>query len=85
MNSLNKYLKLIEERPDFFINTGEVGEIKIIKDAERIRREQKKLRAELHNHGKPEEWIDIGVLAEDQSEGIGRRNWHKSISLDFVK
>ena len=66
MDSLTKYLALIEKHPEFFVNTGEVGEIKIIKDIERIRAEQKKMQARLRETGNPEEWIDIGILAEDQ-------------------
>jgi len=66
MNTLKKYLKLIEERPDMFRNTGETGEIKIITDEKRILAEQKKIRARLKKEGKPSNWIDIGVLSEDQ-------------------
>lgn len=66
MNTLKKYLKLIEERPDMFRNTGESGEIKIIADEKRIRAEQKKIRAKLKKEGKPTNWIDIGILSEDQ-------------------
>ena len=56
----------MEDCPEFFTNTGEIGEIKIVKNPERIRTEQKQLRAELCEQGKPDDWIDIGVLAEDQ-------------------
>lgn len=66
MNTLKKYLKLIEERPDMFRNTGEKGEIKIITDEKRILAEQKKIRAKLKKEGKPSNWIDIGILSEDQ-------------------
>jgi ADP-ribose pyrophosphatase len=66
MNTLKKYLKLIEERPDMFRNTGEAGEIKIITDEKRILAEQKKIRAKLKKEGKPSNWIDIGILSEDQ-------------------
>lgn len=66
MNTLKKYLKLIEERPDMFRNTGETGEIKIITDEKRILAEQKKIRAKLKKEANPPHWIDIGVLAEDQ-------------------
>jgi ADP-ribose pyrophosphatase len=66
MNTLKKYLKLIEERPDMFRNTGKKGEIKIITDEKRILAEQKKIRAKLKKEGKPTNWIDIGVLSEDQ-------------------
>jgi len=66
MDSLDRYLNLMQERPEFFINTGESGEIKIIKDVRRIRKEQKRLQAELRSQGKPDEWIEIGVLAEDE-------------------
>lgn len=66
MNTLKKYLKLIEERPDLFRNTGEAGEIKIITDEKRILAEQKKIRARLKKEGKSSNWIDIGILSEDQ-------------------
>ncbi len=66
MNALKKYLKLIEELPDLFRNKGEKGEIKIITDEKRILAEQKKIRAKLKKEGKPSNWIDIGILSEDQ-------------------
>jgi ADP-ribose pyrophosphatase len=66
MDALKKYLRLIEERPDMFRNTGEAGEIKIIADEKRILAEQKKIRAKLKKEGKPSNWIDIGILSEDQ-------------------
>lgn len=66
MNSLKKYFSLIHEHPDWFINKGEVGEIKIITDEKRILAEQKKIRARLKKEGNPPNWIDIGVLSEDQ-------------------
>jgi ADP-ribose pyrophosphatase len=66
MDSLNKYFSLIQEHPEFFINTGEQGEIKIITDENLIRSEQKKILARLKKEGHPPQWIDIGVLAEDQ-------------------
>ncbi|HSL46432.1 MAG TPA: NUDIX hydrolase, partial [Anaerolineales bacterium] len=44
----------------------EPGEIKVITDPARIRREQRKIRTRLRKEGKPACWIDIGVLAEDQ-------------------
>lgn len=34
MNSLQKYLALVHERPDMFRNSGDIGEIKIITDGE---------------------------------------------------
>ncbi len=66
MNSLRKYLTLMQEHPDWFRNKGEVGEIKIITDHKRILAEQRKIRAKLKKEGKPLCWIDVGVLAEDQ-------------------
>lgn len=66
MNSLQKYLTLMQDRPYLFSNKGEKGEIKIITDKKRILVEQKKIRAKLKKEGKPSCWIDVGVLAEDQ-------------------
>jgi ADP-ribose pyrophosphatase len=66
MDSLTKYLALLQEHPQWFANKGEEGEFKIITDPVRIRREQRKIRARLKKEGKPSCWIDIGVLAEDQ-------------------
>jgi ADP-ribose pyrophosphatase len=66
MNTLEKYLTLMQERPELFRNKGEKGEIKIITDKNRILAEQKKIRAKLKKDGNPANWIDIGVLAEDQ-------------------
>lgn len=66
MDALKKYLTLMQDRPEMFRNKGEKGEIKIITDEQRIRAEQKKIRAVLRKEGKPVCWIDIGVLAEDQ-------------------
>lgn len=63
---LKKYLSLVENLPYLFRNTGELGEIKIILDKDRILAEQKKIWARLKKDGKPSDWIDIGVLAEDQ-------------------
>ncbi len=66
MNSLEKYFLLLKKQPELFRNSGDVGEIKIITDKKRILAEQKKIRAKLRKEGKPSNWIDIGVLAEDQ-------------------
>lgn len=66
MDTLKKYLLLMQEMPGLFQNKGDQGEIKIITDENRIRTEQKKIRAKLKKDGKPVNWIDIGVLAEDQ-------------------
>ncbi|MCL4275856.1 MAG: NUDIX domain-containing protein [Anaerolineales bacterium] len=66
MDTLKKYLNLMQERPEMFHNKGEKGEIKIITNEKQIRAEQKKIRAKLRKDGKPANWIDIGVLAEDQ-------------------
>lgn len=66
MASLKKYLQLMKERPDLFINTGGEGEIHIITDPDRIVYEQKQIQATLHANGNPLTWIEIGVLSEDQ-------------------
>lgn len=66
MSALSKYVALMKSHPDLFRNTGETGEITIIHDVKRIWAEQKRIRAELRANGSPEEWIEIGVLAEDQ-------------------
>lgn len=66
MSQLSAYFELMAEHPEWFHNTGEAGEIKIITDEKRILAEQKKIRARLKKEGKPTSWIDIGVLAEDQ-------------------
>lgn len=49
-----------------FRELGEPGEIKIIRDPERILSEQKRIQAELREKNLPERYIDIGVLSEDQ-------------------
>jgi ADP-ribose pyrophosphatase len=66
MDSFKRYLDLMEERPDLFRNTGEQGEIRIIHDPDRILAEQKRIQEELHANGKPEHYIDIGILSEDE-------------------
>jgi ADP-ribose pyrophosphatase len=66
INPLDRYFELLDERPDFFANTGEAGEIKIITDRQQIESEQQKIQEQLRQQGNPENWIDIGVLAEDQ-------------------
>jgi len=66
MDTLKKYLTLIHEHPELFRNKGEKGEIKIITDEKRILAEQKKIRAKLKKEGKPSNWIEIGILSEDQ-------------------
>lgn len=66
MDSLKKYLALVQDHPDWFRNTGETGEIKVLVDETRILGEQKRIRARLKKEGKPACWIDIGVLAEDE-------------------
>lgn len=66
MKSLDAYFRLLQEHPEWFRNTGESGEIKIITDEKRIHLEQKRIRARLKKQGKPTSWIKIGVLAEDQ-------------------
>jgi ADP-ribose pyrophosphatase len=66
MDAFKKYISLMQEHPDWFRNTGEPGEFKLITDPARIRREQREIRARLKKEGKPSHWIDIGVLAEDQ-------------------
>lgn len=66
MDSLTMYLNLMQERPDLFRNLDEPGEIKIIHDPERIRTEQARLQAEMREKGKPEHYVEIGLLSEDQ-------------------
>ena len=66
MDSLTKYFSLMQARPEMFKNTGDPGELKIITDKDRILDEQQKIRARLQEEGNPPEWIDIGILAEDQ-------------------
>lgn len=66
MTHLEKYLNLMKKHPDLFENTGVKGEIKIIHDRERIHKEQARLQAKLTDEGKPIDWIEIGVLSEDQ-------------------
>lgn len=66
MSTLTKYLNLMQEHPDLFRNTGESGEIKIITDENRIRKEQRKIKARYRKEGKPLSWINIGVMSEDQ-------------------
>jgi ADP-ribose pyrophosphatase len=66
MEPLARYLDLMLEHPEFFRNSGEPGEIKIITDETCIRTEQKKIRVKLKKEGHPSHWIDIGVLAEDE-------------------
>lgn len=66
MNHFQKYMSLMQERPDLFTNKGEEGEIRIITDEKRILAEQKKIRSKFKKQGKPSCWIDIGVLAEDE-------------------
>ncbi len=72
MDPLTKYFSLMQERPELFRNTDEPGEVKIIKDLERIHSEQERIRAKLRAEGKPENWIDIGILAEDEWEYVVR-------------
>jgi ADP-ribose pyrophosphatase len=66
MSGISAYLELMKKHPEWFANTGEAGEIKIITDGKRIRSEQRKIRSQLKKEGKPAHWIDIGILAEDQ-------------------
>lgn len=75
MDTLKKYLNLMQERPEMFHNKGEKGEIKIITNEKQIRAEQKKIRAKLRKDGKPSNWIDIGVLAEDHWKNISDNNF----------
>ena len=72
MDPFDKYLLLMQKRPDLFRNTGEPGEIKIIQDPDRIRVEQARIQAKLCAEGKSENWIDIGILAEDEWEYVVR-------------
>jgi len=66
MNKLHKYFELIQHHPELFQNKGEKGEIRIITGKKRILSEQKKIRAKLRKENKPSDWIEIGVLAEDE-------------------
>jgi ADP-ribose pyrophosphatase len=63
---LGKYFDLIKKYPQLFKNNGAFGEIKIITDKKRILAEQRRIRTELKKAGHPAEWIEIGVLSEDQ-------------------
>lgn len=72
MDFLSKYLVLVREQPDLFRNTGEEGEVKVITDPNRIRIEHERLKENFRNAGKPENWIDIGILAEDEWEYVVR-------------
>jgi ADP-ribose pyrophosphatase len=72
MDNLDKYFSLMQERPELFINTGDPGELRIIKDPDRIRVEQARIQEKLRLEEKPENWIDIGILAEDEWEYIVR-------------
>lgn len=63
---LEKYFALAKKYPTLFQNSGEFGEVKIITDKKRILAEQNKIRARLKKEGNPAEWIEIGVLSEDQ-------------------
>lgn len=72
MASLKKYFKLIKEHPELFSNPDEPGVIKIITDPEKVKTLQAKLKKEYKEGGKKPEWIDIGVLGEDQWEYIVR-------------
>ena len=65
MDSLARYLALMQERPDLFHNPGDPGEIKIIHDPDQIRSEQQRIQEKLRAEGKPEHYIDIGILSED--------------------
>lgn len=72
MDFLNKYLSLVGERPELFRNTGEEGEVKVITDPDRIHIEHERLLEKFRAAGKPENWVDIGVLAEDEWEYVVR-------------
>jgi len=66
MEAFEAYLRLMVAHPELFRNSDEDGSIRIITDPERIRVEQDRIRGELRAAGKPEHWIDIGVLSEDE-------------------
>ena len=72
MASLTKYFKLMKEHPQLFANPEEEGVIKIITGKEKIITLQSKIKREYKESGKKPEWIDIGVLAEDEWEYIVR-------------
>lgn len=65
MDALEKYFNLMQQRPEIFRNPEGEGVIKIITDRQRILEEQAKILEKLRADGKPDYWIDIGVLAED--------------------
>lgn len=62
----------MKEHPELFSNPDEPRVIKIITDPEQIKTLQAKLKKEYKELGKRPEWIEIGVLAEDQWEYIVR-------------
>jgi ADP-ribose pyrophosphatase len=65
MRPFEEYLDLIRNRPELFDNPPEEGVIKVITDPERIQALVKEKKTELRSEGKPEEWIDIGILVDD--------------------
>ncbi|MEW6093085.1 MAG: NUDIX hydrolase [Chloroflexota bacterium] len=72
MASLRKYFKLMKDHPELFSNPDEPGVIKIITDPQELRLLQAELKKEFKGSGKKSEWVDIGVLGEDQWEYIVR-------------
>ncbi len=55
----------MDKFPALFENPEGESVIKIITKLDVIKEEQSKLRAKLRDEGKPETWIDIGVLVDD--------------------
>lgn len=65
MTDLEKYLALMKQHPHLFHNPPDASIIRIVSDRDLIEEEQSRLRESLRKGGKPEEWIDIGLLVED--------------------
>lgn len=62
----------MKEHPELFSTPDGSGAIRIITDPEKIITLQAKLKKEYTEAGKKPEWIDIGILGEDQWEYIVR-------------
>lgn len=59
-------MELISSYPHLFENKGQEGELIIIKDPLIIKKQQRIIRNSFREEGKPANWIDIGVLSEDE-------------------
>lgn len=62
----------MKDHPELFSTPDGVGAIRIITDPEKIITLQAKLKNEYKEAGKKPEWVDIGILGEDQWEYIVR-------------